>query len=191
MNVPNLSIYLNDHLAMFTGEMELAQRTARENESTQLGMFLHRYVGEVSEQKRGVEHLLNTIGEEPSMAKQAAGWILEKVGRLKMNNSLTTYSDLSRLLEVEMLSTLATSRLYLWQTLKPHGTDTCFSTASGDFARFVTETQRQIEALEEHRSQAAGKAFGAPPTPAAPEVSMPAAPVPADHPPEVPMSSNG
>jgi hypothetical protein len=176
MNTATLSIYLNDHLGIMAGEVELAQRTAGENKETQLAMTLHRYVGEVSEQKRAIEHVINGLGEEPSRAKQAAGWLLEKVGRLKPNNSLGKYSDLSRLLELEMLINVATSRLHLWQTLKPHDTNSLFKTVSGDFARFETETKRQLEALQEFHAEAGRGAFGKPyATPAdVPEQEKPA-----------------
>ena len=162
MNIALLSIYLNDHLAMMTGETELAQRTASENEGSPLGLLLHRYVGEVNEQKHCVEHLIRAVGEEPSVAKQAAAWVMEKMGRLKMNNSLTRYSDLSRLLELESLICAADARLHLWQSLKPHDTNTMFSTASGDFARYLTETKRQREALQGFHAEVSGKALGIP-----------------------------
>ena len=97
-------MYLNDHLAGATLGLELARRTARENEGNTLGTFLaDALVPEIEEDRHTLQRLIDELGFAPSRPKLAAAWLAEKLGRLKLNGELTRYSPLSRLLELEAL----------------------------------------------------------------------------------------
>jgi len=118
-----LPIYMDDHLAMMTGEMELAQRVASENDETELGRFLLRYQTSLSEQHSQLRSIMQEGGNEASPLKQTMTWLAEKIGRLKPNDSLSGYTDLARVLELEMLITGVQLRIQLWETLSEILTD--------------------------------------------------------------------
>lgn len=112
------AIYLNDHLAAMTAENELAKRVASENHGTELAKFLDGYCSAVGEQREALKSILHEIGGSESLLKESVGWLAEKAGRFKLNDSLIAYSPLSRLLETEALIAAARMRLLLWQSLE-------------------------------------------------------------------------
>ena len=117
MSASALHIYMDDHFAMITGELELVQRVARENESTELGRFLREYGDSLSKQRDVLSTIMQGEGKEASPLRQAMTWLAEKVGRLKPNDAFSEYTDLARVLELEMLISGAQLRLLLWETL--------------------------------------------------------------------------
>jgi len=137
-----LQISLNDHLAGATLGVELAKRTLKENPDGELGEFLRWLGGRLAEDRRA---LLARI-ERPSLAKAGGAWLAEKLGRLKPNGHLTTYSPLSRLVELEGLKTGIEAKRSLWLSL-------------GD-ADLVARADEQLERLEPHRLAAARETFG-------------------------------
>jgi hypothetical protein len=154
-----LPIYLNDHLAGATLGLELVRRAQRENEGTPLGDFLRGLADEIAEDRRTLVQLMEQLGIEPSRPKVAAGWVSEKVGRLKLNGQLTGYSPLSRLVELEGLTTGIEGKRALWLALA----EIADRDERLDRAALETLAERagsQRERLETHRLQAARDALG-------------------------------
>ena len=158
MNDTRLNIYLNDHLALMVGEIDLAGRCESSNRGTPLGDFLHRLRVEVEAQKSIVSDLIRRVGGSESIVKKGAAWFAEKLGRFKLNDSVLTYSDLSRVIELETLSAAAQERVALWDTLN--------AVAGGDerlsgitFSFFYDQSQQQLEELCTRRRYAAIQAF--------------------------------
>lgn len=153
MNETALSIYLGDHLAAMTGECELVARVAQENENSPWNGFLRRYQPEVKEQYVRLETMIEQLGYPKSALKEAAGWLLEKVGRLKLNDRLTKYSPLSRLVEFEALIAAAQLRYCLWKSLETAQDPVTQSLA--DYAKLREQAERHLEQLaDEHRRAA-------------------------------------
>ena len=50
--------------------------------------------------------------------KDTGAWVAEKLGRLKLNDTLVTYSLLSRVIELESLTAGAYARVMLWDNLE-------------------------------------------------------------------------
>jgi hypothetical protein len=142
-----LPIYLNDHLAGATLGVELVQRTLRANEDGELGEFLRWLVPQVVEDRRALLSYMRSHGVVPSLAKSGGAWLAEKIGRLKPNGHLTTYSPLSRLLELEGLAAGIDAKRALWLALE-----------EDDLAERARE---QRERLEPHRLAAAHAALRA------------------------------
>lgn len=154
-----LGIYLNDHLAGSVIGYELVKRAHSSNEGTPLGDLLGRLVGEIAEDRRALIGVMDALGIRRNPAKQAGGWIAEKLGRLKPNGSLVGYSDLSRVLELEGLTLGITGKLALWHNLEAlAATDERLSTAPID--EVIERSERQLRDLREHRLEAARIAFG-------------------------------
>ena len=112
MSEQHLNTYLNDHLALLVGEAELAERCRSSNADTELGGFLERLIADLREERRLLHEMLELLGASPDRLKQGAAWLAEKAGRLKPNNALLKYSELSRLIELEALA--AAAHAILW-----------------------------------------------------------------------------
>ncbi len=78
--------------------------------------------------------------------------MFERLGRLKMNGQVRGYSDLSRLVEIEGMLTLAQARKLMWQALKESQAATMVGI---DVDRLIVESDHQIKRLSDFRSEAA------------------------------------
>lgn len=157
MSQEALLIYMDDHLAMMTGEIELAQRMASENDETELGRFLLSYGESVSEQQSQLRSIMYEGGKKPSPLKQTVTWLTEKIGRLKPNDSLCGYTDLARVLELEMLIAGAQLRIRLWETLSETLTEKSRNAEMIDRSKELSV--RQVASLREFHRLAKRVAF--------------------------------
>ena len=158
MNEDLLGIYLNDHLAGAVAGYEVAKRSLSSNQGTPFEPFLERLVGELQEDRRVLEQVMDRLGVRRNPAKHAGAWLAEKAGRLKFNGRLLGYSPLSRVIEFEGLTVGVAGKLSMWRNL--------MEVAAYDerlvgipFPDVVTRTEGQRQALEENRLEAARIAF--------------------------------
>lgn len=161
MNIKHLQTYLEDHLALTVGELEFAERCRASNQDSALGEFLQVFIGEVTQQQATLRNLMHAAGEADgieSKVKQCAAWFAEKVGRLKLNDSLLSYSPLSRVVELETLAAAAQERAAMWDSLA------AIEPAEPRFAAFDLTNLRDVslrhrDQLDDFRRQAALLAF--------------------------------
>ena len=158
MNNERLKIYVNDHLALLVGETELAERCHKANGEASLGQFLQQLSADLHSEEQLLRDVLERIGGTPSLVKQSMAWLAEKVGRLKLNDALLEYSELSRLVELETLFGAAHERQSFWENLEAtHAADTRL--LSINFTQQLQQAQRHCDALAKHRLEAAKKAL--------------------------------
>jgi hypothetical protein len=151
-----LAIYLNDHLAGATGGVELARRVRSSNRGTKWGEALEGICAEVEADRATLEKVMESLAVRRNTAKVAGAWAAEKLGRLKLNGRLRSYSPLSRLLELEMLHIGITAKLELWQALQR----TLGSRLSDvDFAALIERAELQRQVVERLRLDAAAEAL--------------------------------
>jgi hypothetical protein len=112
-----LGTYLNDHLAGSTVGLELAKRARGSNEGSEYGAALARVAREIEEDRDALKRLMDSLEISYDRPKLVAAWTGEKLGRLKPNGRLLSYSPLSRLIELEMLALGITGKLSLWEAL--------------------------------------------------------------------------
>ena len=117
MNLKYLSIYLNDHLAGATVGVELSKRAASANEGSEYGAYLSELAHEIAEDRASLERLMERFDVKKDRVKTTGAYLGEKVGRLKPNAHLTSYSPLSRVVELEALTLGVTGKLGLWRAL--------------------------------------------------------------------------
>jgi hypothetical protein len=161
MNRRLLAIYLNDHLAGATVGVELTRRAAGENAGSALGTFLHdSLLPEIAEDRETLERLMRHLGCTRSRPKVAAGWLIEKLGRLKLNGELRRYSSLSRLLELEGLVAGIEAKRALWVTLAVVTGQEGVGVPVFDFQALTERAESQRSRVEEHRVAAAAEALG-------------------------------
>jgi hypothetical protein len=148
-----LPIYLNDHLAAARAGCDLAHRAAGSNEGTELGDFLEQFAAEADAHRAQLDDVLARLEIGRDQLKIGAGWLGEKLGRLKLNGRLLEYSPLSRVIELEGLLAGATARRCLWLTLAA-AAPTEPRIADVDFVDLVKRTDEQLEGLERHHAGA-------------------------------------
>ncbi len=153
-----LGIYLNDHLAGAIMGIELAQRCLESNRGTALGAVLERLIHEIEEDRTALESIMDAIAVRQNPVKQATAWLAEKLGRLKLNGQVIGYSNLSRLLELEILCLGIEGKLGLWTTLSVIK-DAYPTLDVIDLEALSSRARQQRQTLESHRAEAAVRAF--------------------------------
>jgi len=114
---PLLGIYLNDHLAGATAGLELARRMASAQRDKPHGSTLDQIATEIDEDRAALITIMGNLDVPVRQYKVYAGWVAEKLGRLKLNGHLTDRSPLSDFLELEGLRLGVEGKLALWRTL--------------------------------------------------------------------------
>ena len=85
--------------------------------------------------------------------KVGAGWLAEKLGRLKLNGRLLEYSPLSRVIELEGLIAGVNAKVALWRTLAAAAADEP-RIAEIDFVQLIARGEEQLEGLKQHHADA-------------------------------------
>jgi hypothetical protein len=153
-----LSIYLNDHLAGSVVGAQLVRRAAQSNEKTSYGESFARLAQEISEDREALEELMRRLGVRRDPLKEAVAYAAEKVGRLKPNGRLISYSPLSRLVELEALQLAVTGKRALWRALRDCAAEEP-RLAQADYDALTTRADNQLRAIERLRTRAAHEAL--------------------------------
>jgi hypothetical protein len=153
-----LGTYLNDHLAGSTVGRELSKRAAGENSGTPMGDFLERLHKEIVEDRETLLEVMGALDVGEDHVKTVAARVGERIGRLKPNGNLLSYSPLSRVVELEGLALGVQGKASMWRAL---GLVEDARLEPFDFAALERRAQRQRKALEQHRLDAARIAFEA------------------------------
>jgi hypothetical protein len=146
-----LAIYLNDHLGGSTVGVELSRRARGSNEGTPLGEFLATLTVEIEEDRETLEEVMEAVGAGRDRLKVYGAWAGEKLGRLKLNGSLLSYSPLSRVVELEGLRLGVEGKACLWRMLRQLAHPRL---AGFDFDALIARAERQRDELEQHRLEA-------------------------------------
>jgi hypothetical protein len=154
VNTRLLGVYLNDHLAGAIGGEELAKRCLSHNRHSPLGEYLSRFVVEVREDRGALERLMERLDVRRDPLKPTASWLLEKLGRFKMNGGVLRYTELSRLEELEALCLGVEGKVCMWRGLGQAPLD-LVGEQELDLGALEARAQRQREQLEIHRLVAA------------------------------------
>jgi hypothetical protein len=151
-----LAIYLNDHRAGAAGGVELARRARSSNRGTRWGEALETVCAEIEADLATLEQVMEDLGVKRNVAKIAAAWSAERVGRLKPNGRLRGYSPLSRMLELEMLHIGITGKMELWRALEA---TLASRLTQFDLPGLIERAESQRTTVERLRIEAAAEAF--------------------------------
>ena len=100
------------------------------------------------------------LGIGSDRVKVAAAWSAEKLGRLKPNGRLLSYSPLSRLVRLEGLTLGVRGKLAMWESMiAVFGEDPRLSEV--DLERLAERARTQLERLERLRLEASREALDA------------------------------
>jgi hypothetical protein len=154
----HIETYLQDHRAGAGAGSDLARRMHAENEGTQYEDFLAHLADEIEQDVDALEQIMERLGVERSALKTAAAKVGEKVGRLKPNNALASYSPLSRVLEFEGLRAGVQGKLSLWDSLLEIAPFDDRVDAE-EIAQLLVRAESQLKGLRVHHRLAAREAF--------------------------------
>ena len=154
-----LSTYLQDHRAGAAMGVNLAQRLADENVKTPYEDFLMQLAQQIEQDVETLESIMETFGVDRSTMKETGAKIGEKLGRLKPNEHLASYSPLSRVQELEMLRSGVQGKLALWDSLFEIS-DLDHRLDADQLRALIDRAESQLAGLREHHRMAAVEAFG-------------------------------
>ncbi|MGN6586965.1 MAG: hypothetical protein ACTHKT_05760 [Solirubrobacterales bacterium] len=154
-----LAIYLNDHLAGATLGVELARRLRSSNQGdSEFGQPLARVCSEIEADRETLERLMEHLKISQDPVKPVLAKAAERLGRLKLNGRLRSYSPLSRVLELEVLSGLVGAKMQLWNALEQSFGE---SLDGFDFHRLAARADSQGQRLEDLHLAAAQRTLPA------------------------------
>ena len=156
-----LGIYLNDHLAGSTAGLELLRRVAGALRGTPDGAVLSRLEAEVSADRESLREIMRRLGVGEQRYKLLAGWVGEKVGRLKANGYLIRRSPLSSVLELEAMMLGVRGKAALWRVLHNLTTQEPRLDAAA-LEELLARADRQGAELDRLRASHAAAAFARP-----------------------------
>ncbi|MDQ4011002.1 MAG: hypothetical protein M3228_09970 [Actinomycetota bacterium] len=165
-----LGIYMNDQLALGMLWRELAQRSQRNNRGTELGEALARVSAGIAEDVETFQKIMRRLGIQVNPVKMGLAVGAERLGRLKLNGRLGTYSPLSRFVELDVLAMGIEGKKLLWATLRDLA-DLASRLPDVDFDNLIERAERQRADLEPFRVRAGAEAFAAPARKGAPEAA--------------------
>lgn len=153
-----LAIYLNDHLAGATLGVELARRLRSSNEGDpEFGQPLAEVCAEIETDRETLIRLMGRLQVVRNAVKPALALVAERLGRLKLNGQLRGYSPLSRVLELEVLSSGIGGKVQLWNALEERFGE---SIDGFDFHALAERADRQGQRVEDLHLSAARRALG-------------------------------
>jgi len=152
-----LHIYLSDHHAGSVAGIELARRCANSNDDNDIGQFLSKtLIPAIEEDQATLKGVMQRVGASENRLKNAMFWAGEKLGRVKFNGELTSYSPLSRLIELEGLTSGVAGKLSLWQCLREARDPRLESV---NLTELIARAEEQLKGLEVQRRKAAALAL--------------------------------
>ncbi|MFJ3404631.1 NAD-dependent epimerase/dehydratase family protein [Promicromonospora sp. NPDC090134] len=150
-------LYLSDHFTGATAGLERLELMTRTSEDTPF----YAELAEATEQLRGERELyrdlLAALGVPRRRHRQAAAWLGEKAGRLKLNGRITDRSPMTAVLEAELMRSAVLGKIGGWQTLREHAADIGLDATRLD--ELIAQAQRQVDLFDRYHAWARERAF--------------------------------
>ena len=145
--------YLNDHLAGSAAALDLLEKMRSSNEDSEFGRVLDALHHDIEEDRDALLKVMDALGVSSDTIKQAGGWILEKLSRLKFD--VIGSDDLRRLMETEALCLGIEGKLSGWRALAAGSLDDL----GVDLSELIARAEDQRSRLEPFRIDAARRAL--------------------------------
>jgi hypothetical protein len=153
-----LRIYLRDHEAAAVGGLQLARRCSKANIGTAYAGDLQRLTAQIRADRSALQVMCRALGVRFSHAGRFLAFAGATLGRLKTNGRAFTYSPLSRVIELEALSSGVLSKLRLWETLLVLAS-TQPRLDQNELAQHAHDANGQLDVLRRLHDLAAQEAF--------------------------------
>ena len=112
-----ISTYLQDHHAGSAAGLDAFRRVASSHGDPHVREEVARLAEQVEQDQRSLESVMESVGVKPSTLKDLPARAGEKLGRLKLNERITSRSPLSDVDELEVLILAAEGKALLWALL--------------------------------------------------------------------------
>ena len=142
-----ITTYLKDHHAGATAGLEVFDRVASSHSDLQVREAVAAIAREVREDRQSLEEIMQTLGIDPSLLKDTASSLGEKVARLKPNEHLAQRSPLSDLVELEALVLGVRGKRLLWKSLLAVGDPRLDHGRLNELVERAETQENQLEAL--------------------------------------------
>ena len=154
-----LGLYLSDHLTGATAGLGRIERMVKDFTDTPVHTELATVAAEIRRERELLRSLLRELGVRTRPHRQAAAWLAEHAGRLKLNGRLLSRSPMTLVLESELMRAAVLAKIGGWQTLEELAPD--LGLEPSRFAGLTTEARTQIETLGRVHEHARRNAFRA------------------------------
>ena len=115
---------------------------------------------EIDEDRETLQRLMESLEIKRDRPKVAVAWTAEKLGRLKPNGRILSYSPLSRLIELESLALGIAGKRSLWEALGEVADQDARLDAT-ELKQLADRAERQRSEVWKLRQQAAREALAA------------------------------
>jgi hypothetical protein len=152
----SISVYLHDHLAGSGFAIELLETLEKEFAGHDTGKIATIILGEVREDRRTLETIIDRVGTTHLDLKDAATWFSEKISRIKLRHDDPVGIGAFEAFEAIGLGIMG--KFGLWQALSRIApSDTRLS--GYDFEALARRAQAQFEKVDEYRLRLAPSAL--------------------------------
>lgn len=153
-----LHIYLRNHEAAAVGGLQLFRRCASANRGSAYAADLQSLTDEIRDDRDALRRVCRLFGVKYSTVGRAVAYAGATLGRVKMNGRVFKYSPLSRVIELEALSSGVMSKLRLWESLV--GLSAVEARLDeAELSLLASEANDQLETLRRLHDMAAQDAF--------------------------------
>jgi hypothetical protein len=154
-----LQTYLHDHLAGAEAGLQLATRLVERHAGTSVGAALAPVRDGIAEDREALRAIVAAVGHPSHTWKEAAGWLAERLARLKLEAGTDAADPFALFEALEALALGILGKRSLWQALLASGLGL---PAGLDLAELIARADRQHAVVEGERRTAALRAFAVP-----------------------------
>jgi hypothetical protein len=152
-----LGLYLSDHLTGSTAGVARIRRMEGAHADTPFSTDIARVSAELQRERDQLQGLIRDLGLRQRPYRQAAAWLAERAGRLKLNGRILKRSPMTMVLESELMRAAILGKLGGWQTLEELAPELGLDPAV--FQKLGEDARSQIEALSRVHEHARRNAF--------------------------------
>lgn len=152
-----LGLYLSDHLTGATAGLGRIERMAGDFTDTPFRAELTALAAEIRRERDMLRGVIHDLGIRQRPHRQAAAWLAERAGRLKLNGRLLSRSPMTLVLESELMRAAVLAKIGGWQTLEELAPELGLEAAT--FANLTAEGRAQIATLDRVHDHARSQAF--------------------------------
>jgi hypothetical protein len=149
-----LDVYLNDHLAGARFGSDLARRLAARMDGTTMNAL----ADEIEEDRQTLQQLMDRLGTSRNSVKEAATWVAEKVGHVKLSGLTAGHREFGLFMALETLSLGIEGKRSLWVALADVA-DQYPELREFDLTALRERAAAQRQVVEAERAAAARRAF--------------------------------
>ena len=152
-----LGLYLSDHLTGSTAGVSRIGRMAEAYADTPVSAEIARVKAEIERERDLLQGMMRDLGLRQRTHRQAAAWLAEHAGRLKLNGRIVRRSPMTMVLEAELMRAALLGKLGGWQTLEELAPQLGLERST--FTGLIAAGRAQIEALDRVHDHARTNAF--------------------------------